>query len=94
MSSIFPSFTPDPGRKKYKEALIKSGFQSWSEVHHMLEAAKTEDEERAIFRKLPLTPLEAVNLKRMLGKEAFLSKGYNLDYANESLGGPDWVDRL
>lgn len=94
MSSIFPKFIPDPGHKRQKEVLIKSGFQDWSAVLDMLQAAETEDEERAIFRKIPLTPLSAWCLKKQMGKEAFLAEGYNLDYANESFGGPDWVDRL
>lgn len=94
MSSIFPNIMPDPGRKRLREALIRSGFQNWSEVMDMVKAAETEDDKWAIYMRLPLTALHALSLKRKMGKDAFLAEGYNLDYANESFGGPDWVDRL
>lgn len=87
-------FKRDPGWKRYKEAMAKCDLpNSWLEISRMLDAAKTEEEYFAISKKLPMKPLEAIMLKRKMGKEAFLARGYNLDYANEELGGPDWVDK-
>jgi hypothetical protein len=90
----FPSWKPDPGLKRYKEALAKSGLpNNGLELSRMLRAAKTEEERLAISRKMPMTPQTAVLRKKMMGKEEFLAQGFNLDFANEELGGPDWVDR-
>jgi hypothetical protein len=88
------SFVPDPGWKRYDEAVASCGLpNSWLEICRMLDAAESEEEKRAICKKLPMKPLDAIFLRRKMGKDTFLAAGYNLEYSNDSLGGPDWVDR-
>lgn len=91
---IFPAWKPDPGMRRYRDALAKSGFPNTGlELSRMLRAVTTEEEKHAISHKMPMRPQTAVLRKKMMGKEAFLAQGYNLDFANEELGGPDWVDK-
>lgn len=89
----FPKWKGDPDHRRYHDALERAGFKDWLEIRQLMNAAETEEELDAIRRKIPMKPLQAVFRKKRMGKDAFLAEGYNLDYANGELGGPDWVDR-
>lgn len=91
----FPELeNPDIGFKRFYEALAKSGLPGDKlEFVDMVIAAKTEEEWEFINKRIPLWPLIAVFMKKRMGKAEFLAQGYNLDYANGELGGPDWVDK-
>lgn len=88
----FPKWPLDPGAKRFDEALKRTGFPSMMEVCKMVDAAKTPEEKRAIRLRVPLKTATAVGLKKMMGREAFLAVGYNLDYVNSELG-DDWMDK-
>jgi len=88
----FPKWPLDPGAKRFNEALKRSGLPPMLEVCNMVHNAKTAEEKRAIRLRVPLKTAAAVGIKKMMGKEAFLAVGYNLDYVNSELG-DDWMDK-
>lgn len=89
----FPKWPLDPGAKRFNEALKHTGLPpTMLEVYEMVGNAKTPEEKKAIRLRVPLKPAAAVYTKKMMGREAFLAVGYNLDYVNSELG-DDWMDK-
>ena len=89
INTKFPPFVPDPGGRRWAEALKLSGLGVTTLMEYdQLLASKAADlkEVARIMMLAPMDVPEALMRLKVMGEEEFLNAGFNLTFVNSELG--------